>query len=43
VGEYLPEHYTERLAEIMRIHQNPAPVTRREMAAKFADNPGHAR
>jgi hypothetical protein len=43
VSEYLPEHYAERMAEIMRIHESPAPVTRRELATQFADNPRHAR
>lgn len=43
VSEYLPEHYAERLGEIMRIHESPAPVTHRELAAQFADNPRHAR
>jgi glycosyltransferase involved in cell wall biosynthesis len=43
VGDYLPEHYAGRLAEIMHIGENPLPATRPGLAAAFADNPRHAR
>jgi glycosyltransferase involved in cell wall biosynthesis len=43
VDEYLPEHYAERLAEIMHIGEGLPPAAHPGLAAQFADYPRHAR
>lgn len=43
VGDYLPERYAARLAEIMHIHDNVVPLARRGISAPFAEQPRHAR
>ncbi|MBB5416293.1 glycosyltransferase involved in cell wall biosynthesis [Paraburkholderia atlantica] len=39
VGEYLPEHYAQRLAEIMHIGESSAPIAPSRRRARYADNP----
>jgi glycosyltransferase involved in cell wall biosynthesis len=42
VDEYLPEHYAERLAEIMHIHEDETPPVRGGVVSQFADKLRHA-
>ncbi|NML30774.1 glycosyltransferase family 4 protein [Paraburkholderia antibiotica] len=39
VGEYLPEHYAERLAEIMHIGENPVSFVPDRPRGRFTNNP----
>jgi glycosyltransferase involved in cell wall biosynthesis len=43
VGEYMPEHYARRLAEIMHIHEDETLSVNHNAVTQFADKVGHAR